>query len=604
MAEPKGGYFGKMLEIDLTSGKTSVRQLDEGILRDFIGGEGLGAYLLYKELPPKTDPLSPENIFLILTGPFNGTACPSTRLNVSFKSPHTGIYGHSQVGGHIGNEFKWAGWDVVMLKGKSPKPVYIAIKDDKVELRDAQPIWGKDTYEADEFIKKDLKDDEYKTMVIGPAGERGVYYSCIIVDRFRAAGRSGGGTVLGSKNVKGIAVKGTKSVPVVNLEVFNKAAVEAKELAIKVEAWQGIKRWGTAGLMELAHYVTGSLVAKNYTTSWFPDVTMIGGEEASRTFWKRHVSCPNCPVHCMKLGVIRTGGDFDGLIAEGPEYETGVMMGSNLGLSDMDSYMKGIETCDAMGLDAISTGNVIGFTIELVERGILTPAELDGLKPTWGDGETVLKLANKIALKEGKAGELLSLGVKRMAEKIGKDSHKYAIHVKGQELAAHDPRGFKPRGVSYAMGQLGGCHHEGNSPEGQAIWAYLSSMVMCSFVAGVPWTKRNPGIVCDMLNPLTGWNTTPDEYWATAKRIITMMRAFNIREGGVSRKDDILPERLRTEPLPEGPKKGEVFTDADTKKMQDDYYAYYGWDENGIPTEETLKKLKLDFAMADVLKKK
>ncbi len=603
MAEPKGGYFGKMLEIDLTAGKTSVRSLDEAILRDYIGGEGLGAYLLYKELPPKTDPLSPENMFLILTGPFNGTACPATRLNVSFKSPHTGIYGHSQVGGHIGNEFKWAGWDVVTLKGKSPKPVYISILNDKVEIRDAQPIWGKDTYEAEEYIKNELKDDEYKTMVIGPAGERGVFFSCIIVDRFRAAGRSGGGAVLGSKNVKGLAVKGTRSVPLVNVEAFNKAALEGKQLAIDVEAWQGIKRWGTGGLMEFANYVAGSLVTKNYTTTWYPDVNMIGGEEASRTFWKRHVACPNCPVHCMKLGVVRTGGPYDGLIAEGPEYETGVLMGSNLGITEFDGYMKGIESCDALGLDTISTGNTIGFTMELMERGILKPEDLDGVKLTWGDTDAVIEMTKKIAFKEGKAGELLSLGVRRMAEKIGKDAPKYAIHVKGQELAAHDPRGFKPRGVSYAMGQLGGCHHEGNTPEQQGVWAYLSSMVMCSFVAGVPWSKRNPGIVCDMLNAATGWNTTPEEYWATAKRMITVMRAFNIREKGISRKDDILPERLRTEPLPEGPKKGEVFTDADTKKMQDDYYAYYGWDENGIPTEETLKKLKLDFAVADVVKK-
>jgi aldehyde:ferredoxin oxidoreductase len=304
----------------------------------------------------------------------------------------------------------------------------------------------------------------------------------------------------------------------------------------------------------------------------------------------------------MKLGVIRGSDKYDGLIAEGPEYETGVMMGSNIGLTEMDGYMKGIEMCDALGLDTISTGNVIGFTMELVERGLITPADLDGLNPTWGDAETAITLVQKIAFKEGKAGEFLSLGVKRMADKIGNDAHKYAIHVKGQELAAHDPRGFKPRGYSYAMGQLGGCHHEGNSPEDQAIWAYLSSMVMCSFVAGYPWKKRSPGIVCDMLNPLTGWNTTPEEYWDTAKRIITVMRAFNIREGNVSRKDDILPVRLRTEPLPEGPKKGAVFTDEDTQKMQDSYYAYYGWDENGIPTEETLKKLKLDFAIADVIK--
>lgn len=603
MADLKGGYFGKMLEIDLSSGKTTVRALDEGILRDYIGGEGLGAYLLYKELPPKTDPFSPANIFILLTGPFNGTACPSTRLNVSFKSPHTGFYGHSQVGGHVGNEIKWAGWDGIMLKGKSPKPVYIAVTNEKVELRDAQPVWGKDTYATEEFIRKDLKDDDYRTMVIGPAGERGVYFSCIIVDRFRAAGRGGGGAVLGSKNVKGLAFKGTKAVPLADVEAFNKAADEAKQLAATVEAWQGIKRWGTAGLMEMANYVMGSLVAKNYTTTWYPDINLIGAEEASRTFWKRHVSCPNCPVHCMKLGVLRTGGKYDGLVAEGPEYETGTLMGSNLGMTEFDTYMKSIEMCDAMGLDTISTGNVLGFTTELVERGLLTPEDLDGLKPTWGDGETAITLIGKIALREGKAGELLSLGVKRMADKIGKDSYKYAIHVKGQELAAHDPRGFKGRGVSYALGPNGGDHHEGNTPEGQAIWAYLSSMVMCSFVAGYAWLKRNPGLVCDMLNAATGWNTTPEEYWTTARRIITTMRAFNIREAGIGRKDDILPERLRTEPLPEGPKKGEVFTEEDTKKMQDDYYAYYGWDENGIPTEETLKKLKLDFTVADVVKK-
>lgn len=603
MAEPKGGYFGKMLEIDLTAGKSSVRSLDESILRDYIGGEGLGAYLLYKELAPRTDPLSPGNIFLFLTGPFNGTACPSTRLNVSFKSPHTGLYGHSQVGGPIGNEIKWAGWDVVMLKGKSPKPVYIAITNDRVELRDAQPVWGKDTYETEEFIKKDLKDDDYRTMVIGPAGERGVYFSCIIVDRFRAAGRAGGGAVLGSKNVKGIAVKGSKNVPAVNLEAFNRAAEEAMKLASGVEGIWRYKRWGTAASLESANYVSGTLVVKNYSTTWYPDINLLGSEEASRTFWKRHVSCPNCPVHCMKMGVLRTGGDYDGLIAEGPEYETGTLMGSNLGLTDFDQYMKAIESCDAMGLDTISTGNTIGFTMELMERGILTPADLDGMKLSWGDGENVVALVRKIALKEGKAGELLSLGVKRMADKIGKDSHKFAIHCKGQELAAHDPRGFKPRAYSYAMGQLGGCHHEGTSPEGQAVWAYLSSMVMCSFIAGQAWSKRNPGIVCDMLNPITGWNTTPEEYWITGKRMITLMRAFNIREGNVSRKDDVLPERLRTEPLPEGPKKGEVFTEEDTKKMQDSYYAYFGWDANGIPTEETLKKLKLDFAVADILKK-
>lgn len=602
MAAPKGGYFGKMLEIDLATGKTSTRTMDEQIYKDYIGGYGLGAHLLYKELPPKTDPLSPKNVFLILPGPFNGTACPSTRLTMCFKSPHTGIFAHTEVGGNAGNEFKWTGWDGFIIKGKAPKPSYLVIHNDKVELRDASKLWGKDTFETDEAIKAELKDDEFKTIVIGPAGENQVYYACMIVDRFRAAGRSGGGAMMGSKNLKAIAVKGTRAVPVANVDNFNKFAAEAKDMCCNVEAWQGVKRWGTAGLMEFANFKAGSLVALNYQTSWYPDVEMIGAEEAARTFWKRHTACPNCPMHCMKLGVVRTGGKYDGLIAEGPEYETGVMMGTNLGLTDFDAYMKSIEECDAQGLDTISTGNVIGFAMELAERGLLKPEDLDGLKLVWGDAEAAIGLVRKIARKQGKAGALLSLGVKRIADKLGGDAHKYAVHCKGQELAAHDPRGFKPRGVSYAMGQLGGDHHEGNTPQGQSVFAFCSSAVTCTLATSTPWAKRNPGIICDMLNSLCGWNMKDEDYWAAGKRIITAARVFNIREGNISRKDDVLPVRLTTEPLPEGPKQGQVFTAEDTKKMQDDYYAYYGWDANGIPTPETLKSLKLDYAL-DVAKK-
>ena len=602
MAAPKGGYFGKMLEVDLSSGKISTRTVDEQVYKDFIGGYGMGAHLLYKELPPKTDPLSPQNMLLILPGPFNGTACPSARLNLCFKSPHTGIFAHTEVGGNAGNEFKWSGWDGVIVKGKAAKPSYLVINNDKVEIRDASKFWGKDTFQTDEAIKADLKDDEYRTLVIGPAGENLVTYACIVVDRFRAAGRSGGGAVMGSKNLKAVAVKGTKAVPVANVEAFNKFAAEAKDMCSNVEAWQGVKRWGTAGLMEFANYTAGSLVAKNYQTTWYPDVENLGAEEASRTFWKRHTACPNCPMHCMKLGVIRTGGKYDGLIAEGPEYETGVMMGSNLGLADFDGAMKGIEECDAMGLCTITTGNVIGFAMELVERGLIKPADLDGIKLEWGNSEAAIGMVRKIARKEGKAGALLALGVKRIADKIGGDAIKYAVHTKGQEMAAHDPRGFKPRGVSYAMGQLGGDHHEGNTPQGQSIFAFCSSAVTCTLATSTPWGKRTPGVICDMLNSLCGWSMKDDDYWATGKRMITAARVFNIREGGISRKDDVLPVRMTTEALPEGPKQGAIFTAEDTKKMQDDYYAYYGWDANGIPTPETLKSLKLDYAM-DVTKK-
>ena len=604
MAAPKGCYFGKLLEVDLTSGKISVQNVDESVYQNYVGGIGLGAYLLYKNLRPKTDPLSPDNLLCILPGPLNGTACPAARLNVSFKSPLTGIYGHTQVGGHAGNEFKWAGWDGVIIKGKAPKPVYISIVDDKVEIRDASKIWGKDTYETDELIKADLANLDVKTIVIGPAGENGVLYSALIVDRFRAAGRSGGGAVMGSKNLKGVAVHGTKAVPLVNAAAFKKAANEVLKTAIEVEAWDGIKRMGTAVLMENANYNSGSLTTKNFQTAWFGDVNRIGAAEAYRNFWKRDVSCPNCPVHCMKLGIIRNS-PFEGLIAEGPEYETGTLFGSNLSVSDFDVMMKGVEYCDAMGMDTISSGIVIGYAMELVERGILDPKrDLDGLDLKWGNGEAMIKAMELIPTRKGKVGALLSLGVKRMADKLGPEAAKYAMHVKGQEMAAHDPRGVKPRAYSYAMGQRGGCHHEGNSPDGQAVWTMIGSLTMCTFIAGVPLisSKKNPQVICDMLNAGAGWNWTPDTYWTTGKRLITLQRAFNIREAGVSRKDDRLPERFK-DPLPEGPKKGESISEEDTKKMQDAYYAYFGWDANGIPTEDTLKKLGLEYAVADVIKR-
>jgi aldehyde:ferredoxin oxidoreductase len=603
MAAPKGCYFGKLLEVDLSAGKISTRTLEEDVCRNYLGGIGLGAYLLYKELPAKVDPLSPANMLCILTGPLNGTACPACRLNVSFKSPLTGIYGHTQVGGHVGNELKWSGWDGVIFRGKSPRPVYLHLFDDKAELRDASGLWGKDTYATEEMLKEELKDPDLKTLAIGPAGENGVLFSAMIADRFRAAARSGGGAVMGSKNLKAIAVHGTKAVPLLNVDAFNKAAQQAFEAARTQEAWDGIKRMGTAVLIENANFNSGTLVTKNYQTSWFPDVGRIGAEEAYRTFWKRHVSCPNCPVHCMKVGVLRNTA-FDGLIAEGPEYETGTLFGSNLLVSDFDFMMKAVEYCDATGMDTISAGNVCGYAMELVERGILdVEKDLDGIELRWGNGESVLRALEHIAFRKGRTGELLGLGVKRMGDKIGGDAPKYAMQVKGQELAAHEPRGFKGRGVSYAMGPRGGCHHEGNNPQGQALWTMIGSTSMCTFVGGVPFNKANinPQVICDMLNAGAGWNWTPETYWTTAKRLITIQRCFNIREAGISRKDDRLPDRFK-ESLPEGPKKGEAFSEEDTRKMQNDYYAYYGWDDNGIPTKATLEKLGLGYAVADVVK--
>ncbi len=598
MAVPKGGNFGKILEIDLSTQKYKVRKLSDEECRKYIGGAGMGAYLLYNELKKGSDAYAENSPIYIGVGPLNGTYCVSTRASWVNKSPYTGLLSHAEVGGHFPNEIKWAGWDGIYITGKSKKPVFLYINDDKVTFYDATSLWGKDTDATERLVMERIKEPFARVACIGPGGENKVGYACVMVERFRAAARTSTGALMGDKKLKAIAVRGTKAVPVVDNEAAYEAMVKAKQLAVDKEAWQGIKRWGTAGLLELKHHGTGSLITKNYQSTWWPDIHELGAEQANRVFWKRHVACAHCPVHCMKLGVIR-GGDYDGLIAEGPEYETGGLLGSNLGLSDFDGMMACIEEADAQGLDGISVGGCLGFAMECVQRGVLTKADLDGIDLEWGNAEAALEMIRRIARQEGKGGKLLAKGVKQMAKEIGKGSEKWAVHVKGKEVAAHDPRGDKPRAFSYAMGSCGGDHHEGTSAATLARWGMINSLTMCSFVGGYPWGKETPKVFIDMLNPLCGWNMTDDEYWNTAKRIITLERCFQVREG-VRRKDDRLPWRLMNEKLPEGPKKGAVFSEEDTKKMQDEVYTYFGWDDDGIPTDKTLKALGLDYCIKDM----
>ncbi|MBW2598731.1 MAG: aldehyde ferredoxin oxidoreductase family protein [Deltaproteobacteria bacterium] len=594
MTTPRGGNFGKVLEIDLSKKTFKTRTVSEDIYQKFLGGAGMGDYFLLDEYKSHKDPFAEDSFLYLGAGPLDGTYCPSTRMSVVNMSPYTKRLSHAEVGAHIGAEIKWAGWDGIYIRGKSKKPVWLYIRNDKVEFRDAGNLWGKDTSSTEDMITEELSDPRVRIACIGPAGENEVLYAALIVERFRAAARTSTGALMGNKKLKAIAIKGTGYVPAADNDRFLKAAKAAKQYAVDHEGWQGIKRWGTAGLLELKNWGTGSLITKNYQTTWFPDVAYIGAEEASRRFWKRNVACTNCPVHCQKLGVIR-GGKYSGLIGEGPEYETGGLLGSNVGVSEFDGMMAAIELCDALGLDAISTGGSIGFAMECVQRGVLSKADLDGIDLEWGNADAVVEMVQKIAYKNGKAGKLLSKGVAAMAKEIGHGSEKWASHTKGKEMAAHDPRGDKPRGVSYAMGQCGGDHHEANSPAGQAKRCLHNSLVTCSFVGGY-WSL---GMFTDMLNPLCGWRITGDDLMKTGQRIRTLERCFDVREG-ISRKDDVLPYRMMNEHLPEGPKKGAIFSQAEMKKVQDDYYAYFGWDNNGIPTEKTLKNLGLEFAIDDV----
>jgi aldehyde:ferredoxin oxidoreductase len=581
MATPKGGNFGKVLEIDLSKLTYKTRPVSDEILQQYIGGRGLAAYYAVTEYKAGKNALDEDAFVFVGPGPLSGTMAVSHRTCFAHKSPYTGLMTHAETGAHLASEIKFAGWDGLYIKGRAKKPVWLSIVNDKVEFKDASKLWGKTTDEAHEMMVKEMKDPEIRTAVIGPAGENGVPFGCIIVERFRAAARSGTGMVFGDKKLKGFAVRGTKyAVPVADNAKFLAAAKVAKDINIDGEAWEGIKRWGTGGLMELKHFLHGSLIVKNFQTTWWPDVVKIGGEEAMRTFWKRHASCTNCPTHCL-------------------EYESGGLLGSNLGMKDFGQMIVLIEACDAYGLDNISTGGVLAFTTEAVEKGALKPADLDGLKPTWGDGDTYMALIKKIAYKEGKAGKLMSQGVAKMSKQIGKGTDAYANTVKGKELAAHDPRGDKIRAYSYTMGTCGGDHHEGQGPAALGNTAMADSLCICTFTGMLRYGASTDKIITDMLNPLCGWNWKTDDYWTTAKRIMTTERVFNVREG-ISSKDDRLPIRMYKEKLPAGPKKDAIFTDADQKDMETKTYGFFGWDAKGIPTEASLKAYGLDYLIADV----
>ena len=596
---PKGGYFGKILDIDLTTGKISTVTYDDDLARKYLGGAGLSTYYLYREVPKGTDPLAPENLLMFASGPLCGTECPGSRLTVCFKSPISGGLGNSYVGGGFSPEMKWAGWDMIKIRGKAPKLSYITIKNDKVEIRDAAAMAGKDTFETEEMIKEEIKDPDAKCLVIGPAGENQVPVACIISERFKAAGRLGGGAVMGSKNLKGIAVRGTGYVPLADKDAFHAIAKEAVEMCAANDRAPGFRQFGTAQSLDQGGFVQTCLATNNYQTGYLADVGGIGSEESARTFWQKHAACMGCQIHCMKFGVLRGTEGHDGMIAEGPEYESGTMLGTNLGLSTLEESMPLVELADALGLDNIGTGNAIAYAMELRQRDIIKPEDLDGIDAQFGDADAAYKLMEAIAAKSGKGAELLGKGTYAMAKQFGPEAEKYAVMSRRQGWAGWDARTARGMGPTYALGPRGGVHTDGASAKGIADRLVGSSCCLCYFVPAT-WRKKANSIVWDMLNAECGWNMDEAEFTRIGKRLVTLQRAYSRRETGLDRKDDVLAPRMK-DAMPEGPGTGKKWTDEEVKKMQDDYYAYFGWDANGVPTEACLKEYGLDFC-ADSIK--
>lgn len=605
--------IGKLLRINLTNGKIITEKIDSKILRKYMGGKGLAAYYLFKELKKGIDPLSPENEIIFMNGPLTGTMAPaSCRFVVATKSPLSGTWDDASSGGFWGPELRFAGYDGIIIEGKAEKPVYIQITDDQVQIREAGFLWGMGVVDTINYIREQHKSDRTpRVAAIGPAGEKMARIAAVIAD-MRAAGRGGVGAVMGSKNLKAISVVGHNKVPIADSENFRELAKKANKEAMEDGAQMSVM--GTAGNVRGVNG-TGGWPTKNYSENqWHEAAKELVGDRFQETLWgngKYVKPCFNCSVKCSHLAVIREG-KYAGVSSEGPEYETITMFGPNCGINSREVITVADKMCDDLGLDTISTGNAIGFIMECMEKGLIKNEDIDGLDLRFGNADAVLKAIRMAGNAYGKLGSLLANGVKRASEKIGKGSEKFAMHVKGLELPAYAPRSGYGVALAYAVADRGGCHNRPwmYGPEhywratdpavpdgkakvvkgGQEMKSLVQSSGLCQF--GSIYDGFDEDFV-NIINYCTGFNYTSDEFKQLGERINNLTHSFNAREG-FTRKDDTLPYRSLNEPMPLGPSKGRVIQ---LDKMLDEYYALCGWNENGVPTKEKLKELGLDFAI-------
>lgn len=605
------GFTGKILEVNLTSEAIAIRDLDRELARTFIGGKGLGAALLYRQTEKGTDPLGPDNPLLFMTGPLTGTTAPTSgRWCVVTKSPLTGLYLDSHVGGYFGFEMKRAGFDYIQITGKANRPVYISIENEKVEIRDAASIWGLGTVETVRRLRASHGNEKLRIASIGPGGENLVKFAMINIDsheqkeRGGQAGRGGAGAVMGSKNLKAICVNGTGFISYDDREAFKQVTKEAMDKVMKSPALQIRREYGTTALIRPMN-AFGILPTKNFSTTIFEHSEDINGEHMKEAIVTANKGCFGCPMMCGKQSLVREG-KYKGTEVEGPEYELLALMGSNCGITNVEAIARGAYDVDDLGLDGISTGVAISFAMDCYRHGVLSKEDLFGHEGTFGNEELYLKLIHAIAFREG-IGDLLAEGVKQAAEKLGQGTSDYAMHVKGMELPGYDPRGSHGMGIAYATSDRGACHQRAwtvnaeiltdppnnHSIEGkqklvkdtQDERAACFSLVLCDFV---------PLDVSDFValtNAATGFGYTEEEYMKCGERIWNLTRLFNAREG-VTRKDDDLPERLKG-PLPEGPSEGHAITQAMLDTMLDEYYQLRGWTMDGVPKKEKISELGL-----------
>jgi len=612
------GYMGNLLRVNLTTREAKAEPIPAELISNYIGGRGIAAKMLYDELKPGVDPLSPENKMIFVTGPLANTVAQSCcRWIVTTKSPLTGGMFRACAGGGFGAELKSAGFDMLIVEGKSNTPVYIWIDDGAVEIKPADQLTGLSSNQTSSSIRDELDDQKIKIAAIGPAGEKLVRFAAIVDDR-RTASRGGVGTVMGSKNLKAIAARGTKQVDVADREKLLEITKKQADAVKNDPKFHGFSHLGTATAVGYCHEL-GVYPEKNFQDGVLEGVNgKLTGEKVEEMFVKDSY-CHRCHIHCGSILKI-DNGPYAGAEVEAPEYETLYSFGGELGNTNLEMILEANRICDEYGVDTITAGCTIGFAMELYEKGILSSEELDGLDLTWGNHEAIISLLYKIVKREG-IGDILAEGSKIAAEKIGKGSGKYSIQVKGLELPGYEPRGLKASGLNLSTAALGASHCVGQSPQeimgtgsanrfeykgkgpmckgNQDNVAVFETIILCIFPMAFGLVTLP--ILKEMLYAATGIDDFNDEdkLLTIGERIWNVEHAFNVRDG-FSRKDDYLPERFMKESMENGPAKGQI---VEMDHLLDEYYDARGWDrETGCPQKDKLESLGL-MDIADELEK-
>ncbi len=618
----------RILNVDLTSGRTWVEEVPRQELLCFLGGRGIAAKILYQRVKAGIDPLGPENVLIFGTGTLTGTSAPSSgRSSMTCKGPATGLYLKASVGGHLGAELKYAGYDYIVFTGASERPVYLWIDDGQVEIRDASHLGGKGTRQTDHLIKEEVGDEEIQTAVIGPGGENKVLFAGIMVSLYNSLSRGGVGAVMGSKNLKAIAVRGHGGLRVAQGEAYFDLAARVRQELARDAGTESLYNWGSSGSIPGLNEM-GMLAAHNFSRASLAEVERISGQYfVDEGYLTGRESCFACSTACHRY--VRSKSERYGDVDDsGPELETVLALGSECGITDTEAVLKANQLCNDYGLDTISAGHVISWAMECYEKGLLDSQQTERLELRFGNAEAQLELIRRIAFREGKLGDLLANGTKRAAAEVGGDSWKWAIQAKGLEQSAVDTRAAKSYALAFAVNPRGPDHlmtetyaEFGFTEESRALikkitgdekyanatllekradivrwhedcYAATEALGFCAFTSTAAFAV-NPGNMAQLFSHALGVEFSEEALMLAGRRIVTVERCFNVREGA-GREDDILPWRMMNEPVPEGPNQGMVTDREMLDRLLDQYYELHAWDlATGIPRQETLEELGL-----------